>query len=136
MFQDAGNRESKPSADVASILAKGAANGEPAIAGWLRSIGAKVQTSGGHISTLSLRSTPITDRELQILHKLPDAGLWYQSGALASALGRTGEAIEKMPKGDRAGPGFAGRVHNPGGDPGRCWANGSCCSGPARSAPR
>src|SRR5260221_10970738 len=67
MFQDAGNREFRPSANVASLTAKG----EPAIADWLRSIGAKVQMRDGHIATLSLRSTLITDRELEVLANLP-----------------------------------------------------------------
>ena len=37
----------------------------------LRSVGGKVQMSEGHIAAVSLKSTSITDRELEILARLP-----------------------------------------------------------------
>src|SRR6185295_9228213 len=66
-FQDSSNREARRGTEVASVAGKG----EPAIAEWLRSIGGKVQMKDGHVVTLSLKSTSITDRELVVLAKLP-----------------------------------------------------------------
>src|SRR5689334_2518626 len=60
LFQDSSNRESKRPTEAASVAGKG----EQAIAEWLRSIGGKVQMSGGHVAGVSLKSTSITDREL------------------------------------------------------------------------
>src|SRR5439155_5616842 len=66
--QDSSNRESNRGTEVAAIAGKG----EQAIAEWLRSIGGKVQMKGGHVVTLSLKSTSVTDRELAVLTKLPE----------------------------------------------------------------
>jgi len=53
LFQDASNRESRRETEEASVAGKG----EQAIAAWLRSIGGKVQMSGGHGAGVSLKST-------------------------------------------------------------------------------
>ena len=45
--------------------------GEAAIAEWLKSIGGKVEMANGHVTSVSMKSTSITDRELSILTKLP-----------------------------------------------------------------
>src|SRR5581483_9995928 len=65
-FQDSSNRETKRKVEAASVAEKG----EPAIADWLRSIGGKVQMADGHVTGVNLKSTTVTDRELQILAKL------------------------------------------------------------------
>lgn len=52
-------------------IASAAAQGEPGIADWLRSIGGKVELSGGHVSSASLATTSVTDAELAVLAKLP-----------------------------------------------------------------
>jgi hypothetical protein len=67
MLQDSSIRETKRTSEAAAVAEKG----EDAIAGWLRSIGAKVQLEGGHLTGVSLKSTSITDREIAILAKLP-----------------------------------------------------------------
>jgi internalin A len=46
-------------------------NGEAAIGEWLKSIGGKVEMTGGHVTSVSMRSTSITDREMAVLTKLP-----------------------------------------------------------------
>ena len=67
MFQASANGEVKRTQSAASVASKG----EPAIAAWLRSIGGTVQMREGHVTGVSLKSTTITDRELEILSKLP-----------------------------------------------------------------
>ena len=65
-FQDSSNRPSKLRTDVAAVKGKG----DEAIAAWLRSIGGKVSLRDGHVVGVSLQSTSITDRELEILPEL------------------------------------------------------------------
>ncbi len=67
MFQASSNGEVKRATSAESVAAKG----EPAIAEWLRSIGGTVEMHDGHVTGVSLKSTSITDRELEILSKLP-----------------------------------------------------------------
>ena len=50
---------------------RGAGQGELAIAEWLRSVGAKVQMTEDHVIAVCAQRTTITDRELEILTKLP-----------------------------------------------------------------
>ena len=66
-FQASSNNEVKRAASAESVASKG----EPAIADWLRSIGGTVQMREGHVTGVSLKSTSVTDRELEILTKLP-----------------------------------------------------------------
>ncbi|HTA71883.1 MAG TPA: hypothetical protein VK776_26555 [Bryobacteraceae bacterium] len=66
-FQASSNGEVKRAKSAESVVGKG----EPAIADWLRSVGGTVQMRDGHVSGVSLKSTSITDRELEILTKLP-----------------------------------------------------------------
>src|SRR5262249_41505371 len=56
-------RGSRRTSDMASV----AGRGEDAAASWLQSLGAQVERRDGHVAGLSLRSTPIVDRELAIL---------------------------------------------------------------------
>ncbi len=66
-FQASSNGEVKRTTSADAVAGKG----EPAIAEWLRSIGGTVQMQDGHVAGVSLKSTSITDRELEILSKLP-----------------------------------------------------------------
>jgi Leucine-rich repeat (LRR) protein len=67
LMQDASGAAPKRTKDAAAA----AAQGEPAIAEWLKSIGGKVQTSDGHVTAVSLATTSVNDAELAILAKLP-----------------------------------------------------------------
>src|SRR5579862_473594 len=66
-FQGSSGGEVKRTMSAESVSSKG----EAAIAEWLRSIGGKVEMHDGHVTAVSLKSTTITDRELDILTKLP-----------------------------------------------------------------
>jgi internalin A len=67
MFQDSSLGEVKRTSSAESAASKG----EPAIAGWLRSIGGTVEMHDGHVTGVSMKSTSITDREIEIFTKLP-----------------------------------------------------------------
>jgi Leucine-rich repeat (LRR) protein len=67
MFQSNSNGEVKRTTSAESVAAKG----EPAIATWLRSIGGTVEMKNGHVTGVSMKSTSITDREMEIFTKLP-----------------------------------------------------------------
>jgi hypothetical protein len=62
MFQDSSTGVVKRTMSAESVASKG----EPAIAEWLRSIGGKVEMHDGHVTAVNLKSTTITDRELEI----------------------------------------------------------------------
>jgi internalin A len=66
-FQASSGGEVKRTMSAESVASKG----EPAIAEWLRSIGGKVEMHDGHVTAVYLKSTTVTDRELDILTKLP-----------------------------------------------------------------
>src|SRR4029077_4692803 len=51
-----------------------ASQGEPGISEWLQSIGGKIRTTDGHVTSVSLAATTVTDAELAILSKLPQLG--------------------------------------------------------------
>src|SRR5262249_28843168 len=68
MFQDSSTHELKRPPGAAAAAAQ---QGEAGIAGWLRSIGGTLQMRDGHVAAVSLKSTSVTDRELEILAKLP-----------------------------------------------------------------
>jgi Leucine-rich repeat (LRR) protein len=67
LSQDTGGREVVRKVQAAAV----ANSGEPAIAEWLKSIGGKAELTNGHVTTVSLKSTSVTDRELAILKNLP-----------------------------------------------------------------
>ncbi len=67
LSQDTGGREV-----VRKVQATAVANsGEAPIAEWLKSIGGKVEMTNGHVTSVSMRGTSVTDRELAVLTKLP-----------------------------------------------------------------
>jgi Leucine-rich repeat (LRR) protein len=67
LSQDTGGREVIRKVQAASVMN----SGEAAIAEWLKSIGGKVEMTNGHVTSVSMKSTSITDREMAILTKLP-----------------------------------------------------------------
>ena len=67
LLQDTSAAPPRRTKDAATV----ATQGETAIADWLRSIGGKAQLADGHVASVSLETTTITDAELAILTKLP-----------------------------------------------------------------
>ena len=67
LLQDSSTTPSRRTKDAATV----AAQGETAIAEWLRSIGGKTEMADGHVTGVSLQTTSVTDAELAILTKLP-----------------------------------------------------------------
>ena len=67
LMQDSSSAAPKRTKDAAAA----ASQGEPAIAEWLQSIGGKAQLTAGHVTSVSLAATSVTDAELAILAKLP-----------------------------------------------------------------
>ena len=70
LLQDTSAAPPRRTKDAATV----AAQGEAAIGDWLRSIGGNVQMADGHVASVSLETTTITDAELAILTKLPRLG--------------------------------------------------------------
>lgn len=67
IFQASSNEVAKRATSVESVEGKG----ETAIAAWLRSIGGTVEMKDGHVTGVSMKSTTITDREIEVFTKLP-----------------------------------------------------------------
>jgi internalin A len=67
LMQDSSSAPVKRTKEAAAV----AAQGEGAIAEWVKSIGGKAQMTDGHVTAVSLAATSITDGELAILAKLP-----------------------------------------------------------------